>query len=484
MTNADRSPRFVLLFWAPLAAQWLMMGLEGPFLAAVIARLGEPTFNLAAHGVAYAIAILVESPVIMLMSASTALVEDAASYRKLRRFANGLNALATGMLLLVLVPPVFRGLMDTLLGLPPEVTRLVYGALWLLLPWPTAIGDRRFLHGVLIRAGQTRRVAYGTLLRLLGMGGTALGLAFTDLPGAWVGAASLSAGVVVEALAARWMAAGAVRTLLHGERLSPVKTVPTEPETGEETGAGAEDVTPTTLRAGPHPQSTARSYREIARFYYPLALTSFIGLTVQPLLTFFMGHAPAPVQSLALFPVVNSLAFLFRTIGLSFQEAAIALLGRENEHVRPLGRFAGYLAVASSAGLALVAFTPLASFWFGSLSGLPPDLAVLAVVPTQVVVLLPALSVVLSFQRAVLVQQRRTGPITTATVVEVLAIAALFPLFGWGWGLMGVTAAMLAFVTGRLGGVLFLVWPFRAAVRQADDARQMLRPGTATSEAG
>ena len=53
---------------------WLMMSLEGPFLAAVIARLAEPKHNLAAYGVAFALAILVEAPVIMMMSASTAVV--------------------------------------------------------------------------------------------------------------------------------------------------------------------------------------------------------------------------------------------------------------------------------------------------------------------------------------------------------------------------------------------------------------------------
>ena len=37
---------------------------------------------------------------------------------------------------------------------------------------------------------------------------------------------------------------------------------------------------------------TRLTYRAIASFYYPLALTSLIGLTVQPMLTFFMGRAP------------------------------------------------------------------------------------------------------------------------------------------------------------------------------------------------
>lgn len=434
MIENDRSTRFILLFWAPLAAQWSMMALEGPFLAAVIARLVDPTFNLAAYGVAYAFGILVESPVIMLMSASTALVEDAASYRRLRNFAHALNVFATGLLLLVLLPPVYGALMEDLLALPPAIRELVRGALWIMLPWPAAIGYRRFLHGLLIRAGQTRLVAYGTMLRLAVMVATAVGLAVAGLPGAWVGAAALSAGVVVEAVAARVMAAGVIRDLLR---------IPDRVEPAAPTGASAE------ARRG-------HAYLEIASFYYPLALTSLVGLTVQPMLTFFMGRAPSPVESLAVFPVVNSLSFFFRALGLSFQEAAIALLGSGLEFARELGRFATGLALAASGGLGLIAFTPLAMLWFESVSGLPPQLAQMALAPTRVIVLLPALSVILCFQRAILVKERRTRPITVASVIEVGGIALLFPVFGWGMGFTGVTAAMAAFLGGRLAGVLFL----------------------------
>ena len=163
-------------------------------------------------GDGHVLAILVEAPVIMLMSASTALVEDALTYRRLRNFSNALNAGSTALLLVVLVPPVYTFLMEGLIGLPGEVADLTQGALWILLPWPAAIGYRRFLHGLLIRSGRTRLVAIGTVLRLTGMSGTALLLFFlAELPGAWVGAAALSAGVVIEAIAARFMAMGTVR---------------------------------------------------------------------------------------------------------------------------------------------------------------------------------------------------------------------------------------------------------------------------------
>lgn len=426
--------RSIFAFWLPLAATWLMMSAEGPFLAAVIARLADPTFNLAAHGVAFAFAILIEAPVIMLLSASTALVEDRLTYRRLRNFTWALNLGATLLLLVTLVPAVYDFIMRTAIGLPEPVADLTYGALWILLPWPAAIGIRRFLQGLLIRTGRTRLVALGTVIRLAAMAmvGTVLAVA-TELPGASVGAGALSAGVLTEAVVAWLMTRRSVQVLLD-----------TEPPDDAEPDHG--------------------SYGGIARFYLPLALTSVIGLTVQPMLTFFMGRSVEPLASLAVFPVVHALSFVFRSFGLAYQEVAIALLGRRNEHLDVVGRFALGLGLATSAALALVAFTPLADVWFQTISGLSPELAAYAVVPARILVPLPALSVLLSLQRAVLVQGRRTGPITGATATEVAVVAILFTILGWGAGLVGVTAAFLAFVGGRLAGNLYLVPGCRRAL--------------------
>ncbi len=412
-----------------MAATWLMMAVEGPFLAAVIARLAEPKFNLAAYGVAFAFALLVEAPIIMILSASTALVEDADSYRKLRNFTYALNGLITVALLLILVPPVFTLIMSSLIGLPDEVARLTYVALLIMLPWPSAIGYRRFFQGLLIRDGLTRFVAYGTVIRLASMASTGLILyQAASLPGAYIGAAALSVGVCTEALASRLMARGTVRRL---------RATRTADRLDEE----------------------RLDYRRITRFYVPLALTSLIGLAAHPIVTFFMGRAPFAVESLAVLPVVNSLSFIFRAMGLSYQEVAIALLGRHHEHVRELGRFAVGLALASSLGLALVGFTPLAHFWFEVVSGLSRELTLFAILPTRILVVLPALSVLLSFQRAILVQGRVTRPITVATATEVGGIIVTLLALVHGVGLVGATAAAIAFLAGRLGSNTYLVPP-------------------------
>lgn len=433
MTTNEAGPRLsqpsILRFWAPLAAAWVMMAVEGPFLAAVIARLPEPEFNLAAYGVAYAFALLAEAPVIMMLTATTALVDDAVSYRRLRAFTYGLIAVVTASLLLLLAPSVFSVLARDLIALPDEVARRTYGALWILLPWPGAIAYRRFHQGLLIRAGRPRLVAYGTALRVSAMTATALLLFFfAELPGAYVGTAALAVGVCVEAAATRLMARSTVSEIAHA---------PPPPD-----------------RVRPLP-----GQRDILRFYYPLALTSIIGLAVQPLLTFFMGRAPAPVESLATYPVVNALGFLFRSLGIAYQEVAITLMGPRHEHAPELGRFAIALGLATSAALALVALTPLAQLWYGTISGLSPELVGFAIPATLIMAPMPLLSVLLSWQRGIVIVAHTTRPVTWASVLEVATIAILFPLLGWHLDMVGVSAATGAYMLGRLAGNLSLIVP-------------------------
>ena len=414
-----------------------MMAAEGPFLAAMIARMPGAEFNLGAYGVAFALAILIEAPVIMLMSAATSLVRDRISYLKMRNFSRGLILGTTLLLLIVLVPGVYRWLTETLLQLPAEVADLTYGALWFFLPWPSAIGYRRFLQGVLIRAGKTRLVAMGTLIRLLAMTVAALlGYLLLDIPGAWVGGLALGTGVTVEAIAARFMAAETVRDLLAEE--------------------GNSAYTGRTV-----------TYRAIATFYLPLALTSLIGLTIQPLLTFFMGRSVSPVESLAIYPVVHSLSFFFRSVGFAYQDAAIALIGERFEHYRELRRFCFTLGAVTTAGLALVAFTPLFQLWFTVLSGLTPELTSFALIPARIIVPLPFLSVLLSFQRAILVEGRRTQHITWASVIEVTTVAVLFLTLGFGFEVVGATAAFTAFLGGRLLSTVYLVPGCASVLRES-----------------
>jgi len=417
----------IAIFWLPLYSTWLMMSVEGPFIAAIIARLAGATFNLAAYGVAFSLAMIFESPIIMMLSAANVLVKDRAHFLRLRRFSNSLNALITLIMLLVLIPPVFFWLTRSLIGLPWPVARLTHLAAILLTPWPAAIGYRRFYQGILIGNHLPHRVAYGTLVRLGSMAATALLLdLFSSLPGACVGAAALSAGVVMEAIASRFMARSLVRRLLAEPENDSVVKPPI-------------------------------SYRSLAGFYLPLALTSVLALAIYPLISFFMGKSRLPIESLALLPVLNALTFIFRSVGLSFQETAIALLGHGAGSRRKLGSFALFLGLAASLSLGLISFTPAAFLWFHRISGLTLELTRLAILPIRIMSILPALEVLLAFQRSLRVKEKNTRPVILATAIEVSVIVGVLLLAISGLHMIGVHAAALAAVSGRLCANFYLL---------------------------
>ena len=432
----------IAAFWLPLAGTWLMMAAEGPYLAAIIARLDQPTENLAAFGVAFALAIIIEAPVIMLMAASTALVIDAASYAALRRFTYTLAAALTLVQVVAVLPPVFDWLALSLIGLPPDVARLTHHGLAIMLPWPIAIGYRRFRQGLLIRRRLTRLVTYGTAVRLAAMSAVALAAArVPGLQGVHVGTIALATGVVVEAVASRIMTRGVVAELLAG----PSPPAATDVRTSRPVDA-------LTMPA-------------IFRFYLPLAMTSLLAMAVQPAVTFFVGQSRFALESLAVLPVIHGLTFLFRALGLSYQEVGIALFGDRWEQYRPIRNFGWMLAAFAAGGLGLIVFTPLAAVWFEGVSGLSPELAAFALLPAQILALLPAGSVWICFQRAVLVHARQTAPITWAGIFEVAVVVVLLTVTTQMLSWVGAVGAAAAIVGGRLAGVLFLL-PFTArAVR-------------------
>jgi hypothetical protein len=413
----------IFRFWSPLALTWLFMAVEGPFLAALIARMDEPVANLAAFGVAFAFALVTEAPVIMLMSAATALCRGVESYRRLRLFTLLTSVGVTLFLALLLVPPIFDFICIRLIGLPVRVAEPTWQALCWLLPWPGAIGLRRFYQGVLIADGRTRRVTVGTLIRVGTMALVGFQLAGLNLlPGAAAGGLALSCGVVAEMLLVRFLASPSIRQLLQRQDAADVL-----------------------------------DFRGILWFYLPLALTPFIALSVQPVVTFFLGQGVAPVESLAVLPVLYGLTFVFRALGLSYQEAAIALVGAGLEHRREAGRFALGLGLFCVAALGLIALTPLAHVWLQGVSGLTAELAHFSRMPLILMCLLPGLTVWITWQRSLLVVAKRTTPVSVATAVEAGAIILLLILMIPSFDLPGISLAAIALVVGRMLGIIYLI---------------------------
>lgn len=386
-------------------------------MAAVVARLARPEVNLAAWGgIVFPVALIVEAPIIMLLAASTALSKDCDSYLKLRRFMMWAGAILTALHVLVAFSPLYNLVAETVIGAPPETVAPGRIGLMIMTPWTWAIAYRRFNQGVLIRFGHSRAVGTGTLVRL----GTdvlvlAIGYAIGTVPGIVVGASAIAAGVVAEAVYA-------------GLRVRPVL---------REQVASALAIDP------------PLTFRRFLEFYIPLSMTSLLYLLIQPLGSMTMSRMPRPLDSLAVWPVVNGLFFILRSTGMAYNETVVALLD-EQRAVPQLRRFAALLTLATTALLLVIAATPLASFWFEGVSGLKPGLASLAHQSLWFGLALPGLTVLQNLYQGVLVHGRRTLNITGAMLVFLLVSGALLGAGVVGGEQVGLYVGVTAFTLGTL----------------------------------
>lgn len=420
----------VAAFWWPLAASWILMGSELPAVSAVMARLADPEIHLGAYGVVFSLALIVEAPIIMMLAASTALSKDWDSYVKLRRFMMGVSAGMTALHVLVAFTPLYDVAMIHIIGLPAELMEPARIGLRIMTPWTWAIAYRRANQGVLIRFDHTRAVGLGTVIRMTTLA-TMLtaGFLIGRLPGIVVGASSVIAGVLAEALYVGLR----VRPVLRDElKAEPAANPPLD-------------------------------FREMLSFYVPLALTSFIVLIVNPAGAAALARSPMPIESLAVWPVMSGLVFIHRSLGVAFNEVVVALAERPGGPAA-LRRFTFLLTAVSTLPLIVIAATPLATVWFGTISGLSPELVALAQAALPFSLPMPALQAWLSYHQGRIMVARQTRSITESVVLFMLvAIAVLWAGVAWGQA-AGVFVGWTAFSMGTVAQAAWLWIRARQAV--------------------
>ncbi len=425
--------REVYRAWWPLAASWLLMGFELPAVSAFVARLADPEIHLAAYGgIVFPLSLLIESPIIMLLSASTALCRDRGSYGLVRRYAVGIAASLTGLHVLLAFTPLFDAVARGLLGAPEEIVEPARLGLRIMTPWTFSIAMRRFQQGVLIRFGHSREVGLGTAVRLLtNLALLAAGLAWGGWPGIAVGATAVVAGVVAEALYVSWRTHAVLETRLPAQ----------------------------------DPAALPLTDRHFVRFYAPLAVTPLLLFLAMPMASAAMGRMPLALSSLAAWPVVNGLIFTFRSVGFGLNEVVVAQLDRPHA-VPALRRFTLWLAGGMTVVILAVAWTPLSPLWFGRVSALDPTLAGMAGVALVVSAAVPGLTALQSFYQGAVVFGHRTRAVTESMLVYIATITAVLAVGVGMQNLAGLHFAVAALAAGNATQLLWLRHRARPLLRE------------------
>lgn len=409
--------------WAPLALSWAMMGIEQPVIAAVIARLPDPELSLAAYGgVVYPLALVIEAPIIMLLSASTELSRDRASYRALQAFTHRAGAVLTMLHLLVAATPLYEIIVASVFAVPEAVAREARLGLLMMLPWSWAIAWRRLGQGVLIRFGHSRTVGVGTLWRVAATGLTlAIGAWGGWSSGVVVAGTALSLGVVAEGMFVAW----AVRPIAAREL------------------------------AVDRPEARLLRGRAFWAFYLPLASLPFVSLVIQPLGTAAIGRMPEVLESLAVWPVVTSLLFFLQAPALALAEVVVAKLDEPRGKER-LRRFVLLLASVTLAVPVLFAATPLSELWFRDVIRLPEHLVERATLAFAVGAAIPACRVFQSWYQGQLVAARNTRGASEAVAAFALTSVAVLSVGVVVSTWTGLLVAMAGYTAGRVIQTLWI----------------------------
>ena len=425
--------------WLPLAASWLLMGMEVPIISAVVARLANPKINLAAYGgIVFPLALVIEAPVIMLLAASTALSKDWASYLKLRKYMLYAGGLLTALHLFIALTPFYYIVVKGLLDAPPEVIEPARIGLIIMTPWTWSIAYRRLNQGVMIRFGHSNIIGVGTGIRLA-----------MDILVLIIGYFIGGRGIIVATSA---VAVSVISEALYiGFKVQPVLNLNLKLAT---------------------PIQPELTYRAFGAFYFPLVMTSLLTLLIQPIGSAALGRMPQALESLAVWPIVSGFIFMFRSLGVAFNEVVVALLDKHLS-LKPLRRFTAILSISTTVAILLIAATPLSRIWLEDISALPTDLFILARNGLWIAFLLPGLNALQSWYQGVLLNCGKTRAISEAVAIFLVTTGMLL-WAGVKWGEMtGLYVGLIAFSVGMLLQTIWLWFRSRSPLIHKRDNIQL-----------
>jgi progressive ankylosis protein len=414
----------------PLSLSDIAMALGDPLTTTTLAHLPDPRNNLAAIGVAKAIAIFCESPIIMLLHASNALAPSPAARKALWKFTLLASGSMSLLLALTSIPAIFQIVGEGWLGVSPNLSHTIRTSIAIVILWPLAIGWRRYFQGLLIHSGHSAAVAQAGFIRLLVVIGILASGLMLPAAGAVTASLSLVGGVIAEAIAVTYLAR---------------KLGATQP--------------PTTVSKTALPQDLAGVWK----FYAPLGGTMMLVWGARVILVGIIARAADGSIALAAWPAAWGLVLVVANSTRMVQQIVIS--HRQLIPDRILLIFAGTVGLVCSSLLLLISgspFSAIAISWFigndpALINQVRPVMLICAIVPLCVAV-----------QNAIqgfLVSAGNTWGINQATGVGavVMLVTAYLAVQS---GQPGAIAAASGMVVGGITEIMYLGHRWRWPVQQ------------------
>lgn len=265
------------------------MALEGPIGMSVIGMAPDQLLNAAAYLVMMTLAFFFESPVIDLLSTSTTMGTSYARYRSLTKFAWLFVFWVTFTHGLVAFTPIYDWITVSLMRIQPDVAEAGRIPFMIMTPFSACVGWRRYLHGIMIRQGQTKPITVGTLCRVIAMALVGFSVVtFTNFSGLMAAAMGITGAVFSEAV------------FIHIVSRKVIRELPRDGD-GE------------------------ISFRKLFAFHLPLTGSSMVMMVSPSLVTAALANSDSPIISMAAWQTAISVIWFFRAATYALPEAVMSL---------------------------------------------------------------------------------------------------------------------------------------------------------------
>lgn len=414
----------------PLSLSDVTMACGDPAVTMTLAYLPEAQVNLASLGVAKSLAVLFESPIIMILHASNALAGNPTSRLALWRFTLLGGGILSGLLYLLALPPVFRIVGMQWLAIPANMAASVQNIILIMGGWAFVIAWRRYFQGLLIYHGHAAALAKASLLRLAILCITlAIGFGL-KLSGWLLAGGALMVGVTCEAILITAFAyqLGAVTKVPKLDNLESTKVSDVD-------------------------SHLPQNIKQVWRFYYPLANSMLVVWGGRALLLSILGRGDDATTAIASWSAAWGLVLVIANSTRMVQQIVIKYHARMA--FSSLFMFALSIGLTCSLILLLMVATPISDQIIGSFIGNDRVLVTQIKPVILVCAIIPMLTALQNAGQGFLVGQGKTNRVNLATWLGtfVLLTVAFLSIQNH---LAGATSAAVAMVAAMVTELICL----------------------------
>lgn len=420
---SQRSLLTLLAQFIPLSLTDVAMTLGDPLQTVALTRLTFPQETLAGVGVVKGVAVFLESPIIMILHASTALGGHVSSRRALWQFTVITGLSLSGIFLLLTWEPLYKWLILDVFGVSPFIAARGRITFLLMFLWPFAIAWRRFFQGLLIRAQKSIAVGWASIARLTWVITTLFVGVSLKLDGALLAGITMMGAILIEAVMVTWfcLRLGAI-SILNKQVHSETKKLP-------------------------------KTFQEVALYYLPLASTMLIVWGARAILLSLIARSFDGSLALAVWPAAWGLILSIANGTRMIQQVVISTY--EETDRRTLVAFVVIVGLSFTLIPIFLGFTDKGLLLLGQFLGNNTSLVEAARPVVQILSFLPLLLALQNTFQGLLIHRAKNWYINIATFV-----AAAFILIVCGSLIFtkhsGATSAAYGMLAGTISEIMVL----------------------------